>query len=442
MTHFQNPFNRDKECVKLSIEIKGLDKNSMSPLAPFLKRFIKIGTLHFTDSSGNTHVFSGKGGPEVHMQVHSLKTELRLCCNPELALGEVYMDQSFTLKKGTIYDFLDLCTQNIPFGHVSRLQNLFLSISYLLRKAQQYNPIHLAQAHIAHHYDLSDELYELFLDRDRQYSCAYFKDKEEDLESAQENKKRHIIAKLKLQPGQKILDIGSGWGGLALQLARDYDVEVTGLTLSTDQQRIASARAREEGLSDRVRFYLRDYREEQNRYDRIVSVGMFEHVGIQHYVEFFKQVQTLLTDKGVALLHSISRSTGPTTTNAWIKKYIFPGGYSPALSETLAAVEKSGLHVADIEILQRHYAETLRHWRERFLLNWTKAKDLFDERFCRMWEFYLASSETGFRNQGMMVFQMQLFKDAAQAPLTRDYIYEWEQATQPSITPQKKGARR
>jgi cyclopropane-fatty-acyl-phospholipid synthase len=293
------------------------------------------------------------------------------------------------------------------------------------RWLQQHNPVGRARENVAHHYDLSDTLYDLFLDRDRQYSCAYFT-ADETLEEAQDNKKRHLAAKLLLEPGQKLLDIGSGWGGLALYLARVANVDVTGVTLSVEQHKVANERARAAGLADRVRFHLRDYREDKGRYDRIVSVGMFEHVGVQHYREFFGQVRNMLTENGVCLLHSIGRMEPPGSTSAWLRKYIFPGGYTPALSETLAAVERERLYVCDIEILRLHYAKTLRHWYDRFQANRSRIEALYDARFCRMWEFYLKGCEVSFKYANQMVFQMQLARRQEAVPLTRDYVTDFE----------------
>jgi cyclopropane-fatty-acyl-phospholipid synthase len=296
----------------------------------------------------------------------------------------------------------------------------------LFRRIHQYNPLPRARQNVAHHYDLSDQFYELFLDRDRQYSCGYFRDEAEDLDAAQLDKKKHLAAKLLIRPGQKVLDIGSGWGGLALYLSAECGADVTGLTLSVEQHKFATRRAAAAGLSDRVRFYLRDYREEVGQYDRIVSVGMFEHVGLNHYGAFFTKLKSLLAPDGVALLHSIGRKDGPGTTMPWIRKYIFPGGYVPALSEVLPAVEQLRLWVTDIEILRLHYAETLRAWRRRFERNRDRVLALYDERFYRMWEMYLVGSEIAFRRQDHMVFQMQLAKAVDAVPLTRDYMLDWE----------------
>jgi cyclopropane-fatty-acyl-phospholipid synthase len=292
-----------------------------------------------------------------------------------------------------------------------------------MRRLKQCNPISRARANVAHHYDLSDQLYDLFLDKDRQYSCAYFTSKDDSLEMAQENKKRRIAAKLLLdRPHLKILDIGSGWGGLGLYLAEETGADVTGVTLSVEQHKIAEARAAAAGLADRVRFHLCDYRQEPGQYDRVVSVGMFEHVGKKNYDEFFAKLNELLAIDGVALLHSIGYADAPAPINPFIRKYIFPGADLPTLSEVFAAVERAGLIVTDVEILRLHYAETLRHWRERFIANRQRIAALYDERFCRMWEFYLVLCEIGFRFRFNMVFQMQLTKRFDAVPLTRDYM--------------------
>jgi len=336
------------------------------------------------------------------------------------------MDGTLTIDEGTLFDLVDLLAANLarlPEGFLERLLN---GSAVVLRRAHQYNPVSRARRNAAHHYDLSDKLYELFLDQDRQYSCAYFYDRGDSLDTAQLNKKRHIAAKLLLRPGQTVLDIGSGWGGLALYLAKECGVEVTGLTLSVEQHRVAIRRAAAAGLSDRVRFYLRDYRQEFGRYDRIVSVGMFEHVGINHYSTFFARLKSLLAPDGVALLHAIGRMDGPGSTNPWIRKYIFPGGYIPALSEVLPVVERSRLWVTDVEILRLHYAETLKSWRHRFERNRDRLRAIYDERFCRMWEMYLVGSEVAFRRGGCMVFQMQLAKAVETVPMTRDYMLDWE----------------
>ena len=345
---------------------------------------------------------------------------------PRLYLPEAFVDGTLTIEEGSLYDLVDLLQANIeamPEGVLWRL----LNGSYtFLRRVHQYNPLARARQNVAHHYDLSDQLYELFLDRDRQYSCAYFCGEDDDLDQAQLNKKQHIAAKLMIEPGHKVLDIGSGWGGLALYLAGECGADVTGLTLSVEQHKTATRRAAAAGLSDRVHFHLRDYREQTGEFDRIVSVGMFEHVGLNHYGAFFAKVKSLLAADGVALLHSIGRMDGPGSTAPWIRKYIFPGGYVPALSEVLPVVERQRLWITDIEILRLHYARTLRAWRRRFEQNRDRIKAIYDERFCRMWEMYLVGSEIAFRRGGHMVFQMQFAKTLDAVPLIRDYMLDWE----------------
>jgi cyclopropane-fatty-acyl-phospholipid synthase len=392
-----------------------------------LRHLITIGTLRVIDSNGGAHVFSGEAGPEVTIRLHDRALHRKLFLNPRLHTGEAYMDGTLTIENGgTIYDFLDLASWNMERAPPHPLRPFYTGFGKFLRGLQQYNPVQRSRANVAHHYDLSERLYELFLDKDRQYSCAYFTAPNEDLEAAQLNKKRHLASKLLLKPGQRVLDIGCGWGGLALYLARECDVDVTGLTLSTEQHKVATQRAAAAGLADRVRFHLRDYREQSGTYDRIVSVGMFEHVGIVQFQTFFDTVKGLLAEDGVALLHAIGRGDGPGVTNPWIRKYIFPGGYAPALSEVLPAVEKSGLWVTDIEILRLHYAETLRAWRRRFDANRAEIRKLYDERFCRMWEFYLAGSEVTFRRHEYMVWQMQMARRVDAVPLRRDYALDWE----------------
>ncbi len=395
--------------------------------AYFFRRLIRVGDLTVIDADGRTHFFSGaEVGPDVTIRLHDRALHRRIMTQPYLAFGEAYMDGTLTIEKGTIYDALDLAARNLGQIDTLPLQRLRDSFRRLMAFIETYNPVERARKNVAHHYDLSGALYDLFLDADRQYSCAYFRTDNDSLEVAQHNKKAHIAAKLHLKPGQKVLDIGSGWGGMGLYLAQTANVDVTGVTLSVEQQKLSEERAKAAGLADRVGFHLRDYREEPGRYDRIVSVGMFEHVGVAHYREFFAKVRDLLTDDGVMLLHSIGRMGPPYGPNPWMKKYIFPGGYTPSLSEVLAAVERAGLWVTDVEILRLHYAKTLRQWRRRFAANRDKAKALYDERFCRMWEYYLAGCEVAFRHMGQMVFQMQIAKRVDAVPLTRDYMFEME----------------
>ena len=392
----------------------------------FAGRVLTSGCLAIIDADGRRHVAGGTEGPRATIRLHDRALHRRLALNPFLHVGEAYMDGTLSVEEGSLYDFMDICAVNSrrAFAHpLGRAINFGQS---LLRRLHQHNPVRRAQANVAHHYDLSDRLYDLFLDSDRQYSCAYFTHPHDDLEQAQLDKKRHLAAKLLLRPGQRILDIGSGWGGLALYLAQAGAAQVVGITLSEHQLEVSRERAQRRGLADRVRFELRDYREQTGLFDRIVSVGMFEHVGVKHYEEFFRTLRRLLAEDGVALVHSIGRMDGPGATNPWIRKYIFPGGYAPALSEVLPVVERLGLWVTDIEVLRLHYAETLRAWRRRFSANRAKIAELYDERFCRMWEFYLVGSELAFRRMGHMVFQMQLAKRQDAVPLTRDYIADWE----------------
>ncbi|HXE17344.1 MAG TPA: cyclopropane-fatty-acyl-phospholipid synthase family protein [Stellaceae bacterium] len=391
-----------------------------------LKRFVREGSLRVIDAAGRSHAVGDGTQPRTTIRLTSKRLEYTLILNPSLSVGEAFMEGSLRVEDGTLYDFLDVVARN--FDNVGRLPWLAF-IERIGRGLKQYNPIGKAQHNVAHHYDLSAQLYDIFLDRDRQYSCAYFLTPDDSLETAQENKKRHIASKLRLdRAGLKVLDIGSGWGGLALHIAGHSEADVTGVTLSTEQHKMSSSRAVAAGLDDRVRFHLRDYREEPGRYDRIVSVGMFEHVGKRNYAEFFAKLRDLLTDDGVALVHAIGYSDTPAPINPFIRKYIFPGADLPSLSEVFPVIERSGLWVTDVEILRLHYAETLRHWRERFMARRDEVVRLYDERFCRMWEFYLVLCEIGFRRRTNMVFQMQLTKRVDALPITRDYMIDWERS--------------
>lgn len=387
-----------------------------------LNRLIRVGSLRVIDANGKTHLFEGTPGPSITVRFHDKALHHRIFTNPPLALGEGYMNGTLTVEDAGLYEFLELIGRNMESINCSHLPGLTGWVSHALRRLQQFNPTGWARFNAASHYDLSGALYDLFLDDDKQYSCAYFPIPGISLEKAQAAKKNHIAAKLLLEPGHKVLDIGCGWGGLAVYLARKTGSDVTGLTLSKEQLNVAQTRARDEGLSHRVRFHLRDYREQAGTFDRIVSVGMFEHVGIDHFKRYFEQVRDLLAPDGVALIHAIGRIDGPGVTDPFIRKYIFPGGYIPALSEIMPAIEKTGLWTTDIEVLRLHYAETLRHWRQRFLANRDKAAALYDDRFVRMWEYYLAISEVSFRHLATCVFQIQLTKSQDAVPLTRDYM--------------------
>ena len=396
----------------------------------FLRRLVVLGRLTVRWPDGQLTTYAGTPGPEALLHFKDRRTVRRVFMDPGVAIGDCYMDGTLVPVDCTIYEVLDVLminAQSRPYD--MPMMRLRTALRHVIRRLSQFNPVGRSLRNVAHHYDLNGRLYSLFLDRDRQYSCAYFPHGNETLEDAQAAKKRHIAAKLKLdRPDLEVLDIGCGWGGMALTLARDYGARVTGVTLSTEQLAEAQARAAAAGLSDRVTFELMDYRKLHRRFDRIVSVGMFEHVGLNHYRTFFDVVKRCLSPDGVAVIHSIGRSDGPGSTNAWLAKYIFPGGYSPALSEVLPTVERSGLFLTDIEILRLHYAETIRHWRRRFCANRDTIAALYDERFCRMFEIYLAGSELSFRRQGMMNFQLQLTRSLDAVPLTRDYMVETERA--------------
>jgi len=398
-------------------------------LDAILRRFIRVGRLTVRWPDGALTSYVGEDGPSAAVQIRDMRTILRLMFKPSVGVGEAYMDDGFVPDGCGIHDVLDVLMSN-SWANAGNHPMLGLRdvIQRLTRRLEQFNPVSRSQRNVAHHYDLNGRLYSLFLDRDRQYSCAYFPRGDETLEEAQQAKKRHIAAKLHLdRPDLEVLDIGSGWGGLALTLAREHGARVTGITLSQEQLTEARARAEAEGLSDRVRFELMDYRAMDRTFDRIVSVGMFEHVGISHYQAYFNMVARCLQPDGVALVHSIGRFEGPSGTAPWIQKYIFPGGYCPALSEVIPAIERSGLLTTDLEVLRLHYAETLRHWRRRFAANRDAIAALYDQRFCRMFEFYLSGSELAFRRQGHMVFQVQLARERTAVPLTRDYIYGVDQ---------------
>jgi cyclopropane-fatty-acyl-phospholipid synthase len=400
-----------------------------SLLGAFLKRAIRQGTLEVERSSGARLTVGDGTGRSLAVRFTDKAAERQLMLNPPLVLGELFMDGRMIVTRGSVYDLLELVTRNLSAVPPAGLARARERLRIALRPLQQHNNARRAKRNVAHHYDLDDRLYDLFLDGDRQYSCAYFEHPGQSLEEAQLAKKRHIAAKLLVEPGQRVLDIGSGWGGLAIYLAGQCGADVTGITLSEEQLEVARQRAEARGPTAGVHFRLQDYRAISEQFDRIVSVGMFEHVGLGYYGSFCKKAADLLTDDGIMLLHSIGRTDGPGSNNPWINKYIFPGSYTPALSEVLPAIERAGLVVTDIEILRLHYADTLRAWRERFLVRRGEACALYDERFCRMWEFYLAACECGFRHWGLMVFQIQLAKRQDAVPLTRDYIGAREAST-------------
>jgi len=384
------------------------------------------GRLTYVDHKGRRHEFHNDSGPAVTIRATDWVTDLKLAVNPWVAVGEAYMDGRLVVDEGSLFDFVEVGMRNSNDIDTTAWVKAVNIARMGMRWWHQYNPIGLARRNVAHHYDLSRRLFELFLDPTMQYSCAYFPSPQTSLAEAQQAKMRHIAAKLLLEPGMRVFDIGSGWGGLALHLAKYHDVEVVGVTLSSEQFELATQRVKSAGLEKKVTFKLQDYRLETGAFDRIVSVGMFEHVGVRHYPEFFEKARDLLRPNGVALLHSIGRREGPGTSNPWLRKYIFPGSYSPALSEVVPVVERTGLWISDVEILGLHYAETLRHWRANFNANRAEITRLYDERFCRMWEFYLAGCEMSFRLGFSMVFQMQLCKQIDAVPMTRDYMFDRE----------------
>lgn len=392
-------------------------------LSFFLKKLIREGTLHVIDASGKKHSFIGSDAPVVTIRFHDKSVPMKLFLKPDLKAGECYMDGSLTVEDGkTIYDFLNLVLKNMEW-RPDNAMHLTGGDPYSRFKSwiAQINPIGRSQKNVAHHYDLSGELYDMFLDADRQYSCAYYKSENDTLEQAQENKKNIIAKKLLLEEHHDVLDIGCGWGGLALHLNKLSGANVTGVTLSQEQYDIACDRAQD---NKKVQFRFQDYRDVTEKFDRIVSVGMFEHVGRRQYQTFFDKVYASLKDDGVALIHTIGRADGPGSTDPWTIKYIFPGGYAPSLSEMSPVIEKAGLYITDMEIWRLHYAETLKEWRARIYKNREAIVALYDEVFFRMWDFYLASAEASFRNLGHVVFQFQLAKKLDTVPLTRDYMFK------------------
>lgn len=401
-------------------------------LDALLSHLIREGTLTVTFPDGTVRSYGDNGtarAQSVALTLHEPALPRRIVLSPDLAVGEAYMNGELTIEGDDLHGFLTLAIRNIAAQGQPWFRRPLDMGRHMLRYLQQFNPVKRSRANVAHHYDLSGDLYDLFLDMDRQYSCAYFRDPAMTLDQAQDAKKHHIAGKLLIEPGMRVLDIGCGWGGMGLTLARDYGAEVTGVTLSSEQHAMANARAAKAGLSDKARFELMDYRDVKGKFDRIVSVGMFEHVGVPHYNEYFATVRDRLTDDGIALIHTIGRAGPPGTTSPWITKYIFPGGYVPALSETSAAVEYQGLVTTDIEIWRLHYAETLKHWYARFMANIDKARELYDDRFCRMWRYYLLACELTFRFNDQVVFQLQMSPKQDAVPLTRDYLYRDDQVS-------------
>lgn len=401
----------------------------MNLLDVLLRRTIRMGRLDVRYPDGRVIRYGDENGPQAAIRIADWATAWRISLGPSLGFGEGWMDGRVALESGTLFDLVDVLLSNTMHPGLGSVARLNAGLRRVVRRISQHNPAGRARRNVAHHYDLDGRLYALFLDEDRQYSCAYFARGDETLEEAQHAKKRHIASKLMLdRPGLEVLDIGSGWGGLALTLAAEYGCHVTGITLSVEQLHESRRRAEAMNLGSRARFELLDYRNVDRTFDRVVSVGMLEHVGIGHFDEFFRRIRRILRPDGVALVHAIGRAEGPGATNAWVDRYIFPGGYSPALSEAIASVERSGLWLTDCEILRMHYAKTIAEWRRRFAANRDRIRALYDERFCRMFELYLVGAEIAFRRQDHMNFQIQLSPSREAVPLTRDYMFEREHA--------------
>jgi len=391
----------------------------------FAAQLIRVGSIEIEEPGGERFIVGDGVGAAPLVKIADEGVKTALLRDPEMAFGDLFMDRRIDVQRGSIYDVLAIVSRNMARGGGSRWVEL-LSRSRLAVQRWMQNTLQRSAANVAHHYDIGNELYGLFLDDDRQYSCAYFETPDASLDAAQAAKRRHIAAKLLLRPGDRVLDIGCGWGGLALYLAKTCGARVTGVTLSREQ--LDFAKQRVSGLKDPLAVDLRfqDYRDVGESYDRIVSVGMFEHVGLRAYDAFFRKLASILSDDGVALLHTIGRAGPPSPVSPWVLKHIFPGGYIPTLSEMTPAIERAGLIITDVEVLRLHYARTLEHWRERFLKHRDAALALYDERFCRMWEFYLALAQCAFEYENQVVFQIQMTKRIDAAPLTRDYIAERE----------------
>jgi cyclopropane-fatty-acyl-phospholipid synthase len=391
----------------------------MTMLASLARSYFVEGALVMRLPNGEAVCMGGVGptDAEVIFHITTWRAAAAIVRNPHVGLGEAYMDGGLVMERGSIYDLLEIAVRNFKYHH---RRTVIGAVKGAIAQFIHFNRRHAARRNVAHHYDLSYELYRRFLDADMQYSCAYFPHDDASLEEAQEAKKRLIATKLMLSPGARVLDIGSGWGGMGITLAGEYGAAVTGVTLSEEQLKLARARAAERALP--IDFRLQDYRDVQGPFDRIVSVGMLEHVGRGNYQEYFDHVARLLNDDGVALIHTIGKTDGPAIGGGWTAKYIFPGGYIPTLSQLSPAIERAGLFIADVEVLRLHYAMTLRAWRTRFMSQLDEIKGLYDDRFCRMWEFYLAASEASFRIGPHVVFQLQLSKKIDTVPVRRDYL--------------------
>ena len=394
-------------------------------LARFLNRLFKKDGFMLVDANSKKYII---GAPEkknpITLKILDKKLHYKLLLRPDLYFGEAYSDGNIIIENGSLSDFLDLALMNIGRGELNFFSKILNKLSGSYRYLTNFNLIKKSKMNVAHHYDLSNDLYDLFLDPKKQYSCGYFRNENDSLETAQNNKIQHIIKKLDIKSNQKVLDIGCGWGSLAIDIAKTINCEVTGITLSKNQLEYCNQKAKEFNLENQVTFKLIDYRELNEKFDRIVSVGMFEHVGRKFYKKFFKQIEKLLNNNGVSIIHTIGSVNPPRDPHPWITKYIFPGGYTPSLSEVTTPIEKAGLIVSDIEVLRLHYSHTLRHWKENCIKNKTKIIEMFDERFFRMWEFYLAGCEIAFKWGDQVVYQFQLTKNYTSIPTTRDKIYQ------------------
>ena len=388
-----------------------------------LKKLNFDGTLEIIDSNEKIYKF-GSSNPQVRIRLKNKSIERKLFFNPNLHIGEAYMNEELIIEKGTIEEFLNLITNCYEdFISNNKFYKFYEYLSSIFMPLQQINQLVNSKNNVAHHYDINEDLYKLFLDKDMQYSCAYFHNPNISLEQAQKDKKEHIIRKLQIDKNMSVLDIGCGWGGMAIEIAKSTGAKVKGITLSENQFNTASERAQKEGLSDKVTFALQDYRNEKEKYDRIVSVGMFEHVGVKYFKTYLSKANDILNENGVFLLHTIGQRGKPTATSPWIRKYIFPGGYIPSLSEVMKETQKLNINVTDVEVLRLHYAHTLTRWYQNVLENKDKIIKMFDQRFFRMWEFYLLASKYSFVNMGNVVFQIQIAKNINNLPLTRNYIY-------------------
>ena len=393
-------------------------------LANYLNKLIKEDGFILLDANSNNYVIGNpKKQNPIKLKLLDKSLHYKLLFYPDLFLGEAYSNGSAVIENGTLTEFLDIALKNVGRNETNTLSEFLNKLRGTYRFLTNFNLVKKSKSNAAHHYDISEDLYGLFLDSKRQYSCAYFKNENDDLETAQTNKIKHIIKKLNLKPNQRVLDIGSGWGSLAIEIAKESQCEVVGITLSENQLEYSKKKTKELNLENQVEFKLMDYRQLDETFDRVVSVGMFEHVGRKFYKNYFNQVSKLLNDDGIALIHTIGSVNPPRDPQPWITKYIFPGGYTPSLSEVVKPIEKSGLVISDVEVLRMHYAHTLRHWKERFLGEKDRVLQMFDEKFFRMWEFYLTSCEMSFKWGDQVVFQFQLVKKFTSAPTTRDYIY-------------------